>query len=294
MRRVSQRIAITGAAGGVGTLLRPRLARAGRTLRLLDVAPVPEAAEGEDVETVRLSVTDLPAMCEALTGVDAVIHLGGLSVEGPWDEILDININGTRTVLEAARRAGVPRVIIASSSHAVGFHPRSEDEAPDYLFPRPDTYYGVSKVAAEALGSLYHDRYGLDVVCVRIGGCFERPIATRQLATWLSPADCARLMEALIAAPSPGFRVVWGVSDNTRRWFALDEARALGYEPQDDAERFAGELEGRHDPLDEIYLGGAFCSPSLNADDGTGATDSTDNTDNTDSTNSTNSTDANG
>ncbi|WP_393952294.1 NAD-dependent epimerase/dehydratase family protein [Streptomyces murinus] len=291
---MSQRIAITGAAGGVGTLLRPRLARAGRTLRLLDVAPVPEAAEGEDVETVRLSVTDLPAMCEALTGVDAVIHLGGLSVEGPWDEILDININGTRTVLEAARRAGVPRVIIASSSHAVGFHPRSEDEAPDYLFPRPDTYYGVSKVAAEALGSLYHDRYGLDVVCVRIGGCFERPIATRQLATWLSPADCARLMEALIAAPSPGFRVVWGVSDNTRRWFALDEARALGYEPQDDAERFAGELEGRHDPLDEIYLGGAFCSPSLNADDGTGATDSTDNTDNTDSTNSTNSTDANG
>ncbi|WP_435855080.1 NAD-dependent epimerase/dehydratase family protein [Streptomyces murinus] len=285
---MSQRIVITGAAGGVGTLLRPRLARAGRTLRLLDVAPVPAAAEGEDVETVRLSVTDLPAMCEALTGVDAVIHLGGLSVEGPWDEILDININGTRTVLEAARRAGVPRVIIASSSHAVGFHPRSEGEAPDYLFPRPDTYYGVSKVAAEALGSLYHDRYGLDVVCVRIGGCFERPIATRQLATWLSPADCARLMEALIAAPSPGFRVVWGVSDNTRRWFALDEARALGYEPQDDAERFAGELEGRHDPLDEIYLGGAFCSPSLNADDGTGATDSTDNTD------STNSTDANG
>ncbi|MFG3357094.1 NAD-dependent epimerase/dehydratase family protein [Streptomyces griseofuscus] len=273
MRRVSQRIVITGAAGGVGTLLRPRLARAGRTLRLLDVAPVPEAAEGEGVETVRVSVTDLPAMRAALTGVDAVIHLGGLSVEGPWDEILDININGTRTVLEAARRAGVPRVIIASSSHAVGFHPRSEDEAPDYLFPRPDTYYGVSKVAAEALGSLYHDRYGLDVVCVRIGGCFERPIATRQLATWLSPDDCARLMEALIAAPSPGFRVVWGVSDNTRRWFSLDEARALGYEPQDDAERFAGELEGRHDPLDEIYLGGAFCSPSLDADDGTDSTD---------------------
>ncbi|MFY4721654.1 NAD-dependent epimerase/dehydratase family protein [Streptomyces sp. LaBMicrA B280] len=281
MRRVSQRIVITGAAGGVGTLLRPRLARAGRTLRLLDVAPVPGAAEGEDVETMRLSVTDLPAMCEALTGVDAVIHLGGLSVEGPWDEILDININGTRTVLEAARRAGVPRVLIASSSHAVGFYPRSEDEAPDYLFPRPDTYYGVSKVAAEALGSLYHDRYGLDVVCVRIGGCFERPIATRQLATWLSPDDCARLMEALIAAPSPGFRVVWGVSDNTRRWFSLDEARALGYEPQDDAERFAGELEGRHDPLDEIYLGGAFCSPSLDADDDTDDMDDTDDTDDT-------------
>ncbi|TWV55651.1 NAD(P)-dependent oxidoreductase [Streptomyces misionensis] len=263
---MTQRIVITGAAGGVGTLLRPRLARQGRTLRLLDVAPVPEPAEGEDVECVRLSVTDLPGMREALAGADAVIHLGGLSVEGPWEQILDININGTRTVLEAARRAGVPRVIVASSSHAVGFHPRGEGEAPDYLFPRPDTYYGVSKVAAEALGSLYHDRYGLDVICVRIGGCFEKPIATRQLATWLSPDDCARLMEALIAAPSPGFRVVWGVSDNARRWFSLDEARALGYEPEDDAERFAGELEGRHDPLDEIYLGGAFCSPELDAD----------------------------
>ncbi|MFH8342538.1 NAD-dependent epimerase/dehydratase family protein [Streptomyces sp. AM6-12] len=265
-----QRIVITGAAGGIGGLLRPRLARPGRTLRLLDVAPVPPAARGEDVEILRSSVTDLPAMREALTGADAVIHLGGLSVEGPWEEILDININGTRTVLEAARRAGVPRVIIASSSHAVGFHPR-EGEAPDYLFPRPDTYYGVSKVAAEALGSLYHDRYGLDVVCVRLGGCYERPIVTRQLATWLSPGDCARLMEALIAAPSPGFRVVWGVSDNTRRWFSLDEARALGYAPQDDAERFAGELEGRHNPLDEIYLGGAFCSPELDADDTDGS-----------------------
>lgn len=284
---MTQRIVITGAAGGVGTLLRPRLARAGRILRLLDVAPIPGAgdgggegaAEGTDVETVQVSVTDLPAMREALTGADAVIHLGGLSAEGPWDKILDININGTRTVLEAARRAGVPRVIIASSSHAVGFYPRNGEqdstaaqaagrqEAPDYLFPRPDTYYGVSKVAGEALGSLYHDRYGLDVICVRIGGCFERPIAARQLATWLSPDDCARLMEALLAAPSPGFRVVWGVSDNTRRWFSLDEARALGYEPQDDAERFAAELEreGRHDPLDDIYLGGAFCSPDLDA-----------------------------
>jgi uronate dehydrogenase len=270
---VTQRIVITGAAGGVGTLLRPRLARAGRILRLLDVTPVPGAAEDADSETVQASVTDLPAMREALTGADAVIHLGGLSVEGPWDKILDINVNGTRTVLEAARRAGVPRVIIASSSHAVGYHPRNSEqaadgqEAPDYLFPRPDTYYGVSKVAGEALGSLYHDRYGLDVICVRIGGCFERPIAARQLATWLSPDDCARLMEALLAAPSPGFRVVWGVSDNTRRWFSLDEARALGYEPQDDAERFAAELEreGRHDPLDDIYLGGAFCSPDLDA-----------------------------
>jgi nucleoside-diphosphate-sugar epimerase len=262
------RVLITGAAGGVGTLMRPRLARPGRTLRLLDVAPLPAARPGEDVETVQASVTDLAAMRQACDGAEAVVHLGGISAEDTWDRILDTNIHGTYTVFEAARRAGVPRVVFAGSNHAVGFHPRGDAEAPDYLFPRPDTYYGVSKAAGEALGSLYHDRYGLDVVCLRIGSCFEKPTAPRQLATWLSPDDCARLIEAALAAPAPGFRVVWGISANTRGWFSLDEARALGYEPRDDAERYAAELlprpAGTHD---DTRLGGDFCSPALDAKD---------------------------
>lgn len=250
---------ITGAAGGVATLLRPRLARPDRMLRLLDIALVAPGA-GEDVVTA--SVTDLDALTEACRGMDAVLHLGGLSTEHAWDDIAAVNIDGTYRVFEAARRAGVPRVVFASSNHAVGFAPNDGAEAPDYGFPRPDTFYGVSKVAGEALGSLYHDRYGLDVVCLRIGSCFERPTTDRMLATWLSPDDCARLVEAALTAPEPGFRVVWGISANTRAWWSLGEARELGYEPRDNAEDYAGEVTADADEFDK-FLGGAFCSPAL-------------------------------
>ncbi|GGV47794.1 NAD-dependent dehydratase [Kitasatospora herbaricolor] len=261
------RVLITGAAGVVGTLMRSRLARPGRTLRLLDIAPLPPPGPGEDIELRQASVTDLAALREACEDMDAVIHLGGLSGEAPWERILEVNIQGTYTVFEAARRAGVPRVVYASSNHAVGFHPLDGSEISDHLFPRPDTFYGVSKVAGEAIGSLYHDRYGLDVVCIRIGSCFEKPRNSRQLATWISPDDCARLLEASLTAPSPGFRLVWGVSANTRSRFSLAEARSLGYEPLDDAEEHRAAVE--HDPahpLDARYLGGEFCSPDLDAE----------------------------
>ncbi|CAL9586088.1 Uronate dehydrogenase [Actinosynnema sp. ALI-1.44] len=261
---MTQRILITGSAGGVGTLMRTRLAAPGRVLRLLDIGEQPPAADGEAVEVVRASVTDQAAMDAACAGVDAVIHLGGHSLEQPWAQILDVNINGTHVVLEAARRNGVSRVVLASSNHAVGFYERASGEAGDYLFPQPDTYYGVSKVALEALGSLYASRYGMDVIAIRIGSCFERPKDARMLSTWLSPDDGARLFEACLSAPSPGFRVVWGVSDNTRRWFSLDEARALGYESKDDSEVFAADVpEGDPDSLAHKYLGGIWCGPEF-------------------------------
>jgi nucleoside-diphosphate-sugar epimerase len=251
---VTQRVLITGAAGGVGTLLRPRLARPDRILRLLDIVPV---SDGDEVRTA--SVTDPAAMAEACADVDVVIHLGGHSREAPWADILEVNIQGTYCVLEAARHAGVRLVIFASSNHAVGFHPA--EPAPDDLFPRPDTYYGVSKVAGEALGSLYHDRYGLNVLSVRIGTCIERPVTERHLGTWLSPDDCARLVEAAIAVPELGFRVVWGASANTRGLYSLDGARALGYEPLDNAEKYADDVVPSSE-LDRTYLGGVeFCGP---------------------------------
>ncbi len=254
------RLLVTGAAGGVGTLLRPLLARPDRTLRLLDVADLPDTGDG--AELVRASVTDLDAMTSACADVDAILHLGGLSTEHAWADILSVNIDGTYTVFEAARRAGVPRVVFASTNHTVGFHPNDGTQAPDYLFPRPDTYYGVSKVAGEALGSLYHDRYGLDVVCLRIGGCFAKPLDTRMLETWLSPRDAAALVEAAVATPSPGFRVVWGVSANTRRWWSLAEAEAIGYHPRDDAEVYADEVPAADERFAGV-LGGGFCSPDL-------------------------------
>jgi hypothetical protein len=249
-------------------MLRPRLARPDRVLRLLDLVP---AGAGPGEEEVTASVTDLPAMVDACRGADAVIHLGGIPAEAPWDRILDVNINGTYVVFEAARRAGVPRVIFASSNHAVGFSPRADFPVKDYAFPAPDTYYGVSKVAGEALAALYSRRYGLDAICVRILSCFPRPTTIRMLSTWLSPDDAGRLFEACLTAPSPGFRVVFGASANTRGgWVSLAEARALGYEPADDAEMFATEVlaaTGEPDPADPAarYLGGEFTLPRLDA-----------------------------
>jgi uronate dehydrogenase len=265
-------ILITGASGQIGSMLRPRLARPGRTLRLLDVNP-PAAPAGPGEELIVASVTDLDAMTHACTGADAVIHLAGIAGEAAWPRILETNIQGTYTAFEAARRARVPRVIFASSNHAVGFTPRSAFPVPDYAFPAPDTYYGASKVTGEALGALYHHRYGLDAICLRILSCFERPQSVRMLFTWLSPDDAGRLFEACLTAERPGFRVVFGVSANTRGrdWVSLAEARALGYQPQDDAEAYAAEIIAAHgEPADDdpvlACLGGEYTLPDLDAD----------------------------
>jgi uronate dehydrogenase len=262
-------ILITGAAGRIGTMLRPRLAQPGRTLRLLDTSPI-TAGPGE--EAVRASVTDLDAMTKACQNVTAVIHLAGIASEAPWPQIREVNIDGTYAVFEAARRAGAGRVVYASSNHAAGFSPRADFPVPEYEFPAPDTYYGVSKVVGEALGSLYHSRYGLDAICIRILTCGERPHTVRALSTWLSPDDAGRLFEACLSAPSPGFRVIFGVSANTRGgWVSLDEARALGYQPRDDAEAYAAEVIAAHgepDPADPVlaYLGGEFTLPAKDAE----------------------------
>lgn len=266
---MSSTILITGAAGGVGGLLRPRLARPGRILRLLDLA---EIAPGAGEEAIRASVTDMDAMTEACRGAEAVIHLGGQATEAPWERILDVNINGTYTAFEAARRAKVPRVVFASSNHAVGFHTPDEFPLPEDVTPLPDTYYGVSKVAGEALGALYAKRYGMDVISIRILSCFPEPLNPRALSTWLSPDDAGRLFEACITAPSPGYRVVYGVSANTAGgWVSLEGARALGYEPRDDAEAFRDKLIAEHGPIDPedpvfTHLGGNFCFPDLDAE----------------------------
>ncbi|WP_028935887.1 NAD-dependent epimerase/dehydratase family protein [Pseudonocardia spinosispora] len=261
-----KRILITGAAGGIGRMMRTRMRRDGRMLRLLDLASQTPSADDEPVELLTGSVTDPDAMLAACEGVDALIHLGGHSRETSWAEILDVNINGTQVVLDAARQAGVTRVILASSNHSVGFRDADEPGLPADSSPRPDTYYGVSKAAMEALGSLYHSRFGMDVIAIRIGSCFETPLplGPRGLITWLSPDDCARLFEACLSAPSPGYRLIWGVSANTRSIFSLAEAEALGYRSQDDAEAYADQLAPT-EPTPERYVGGGFCTAPLGA-----------------------------
>lgn len=256
-----ERVLVTGAAGRIGTFLRSRLARDDRVLRLLDVTAIDDLGAGE--EFVRGSVTDTRLLADACVGVDAVVHLAATTGHPMDFGAAADDIAGTQAVLEAARLAGVRRVVYASSYHAVGFHPRDDADAPDWLFPRPDSFYGVAKVASEALASLYVDRYGLDVVCLRIGTCSDRPRNPRALSTWLSPGDAGRLVEAALSAPAPAFRVVWGVSANTRNWWSLAEARALGYDPQDDAEVHAPAIIAEHgepdpDAVEHRLVGGPF------------------------------------
>jgi hypothetical protein len=262
-------ILITGAAGHIGSMLRPRLARPGRVLRLLDVAAM---TAGPDEEVVRGSVTDLAAMTEACAGASALIHLAGIPGEAPWGQIAETNIHGSYVAFEAARQAGVTRVVFASSNHAVGFTPRSGFPAADYAFPAPDTFYGVSKVTGEALAALYHHRYRMDTICIRILTCAERPPNTRALSTWLSPDDAGRLFEACLTVDRPGFRVIYGVSRNTRGgWASQHEAESLGFVARDDAETFAAEVIAKHgeprpDDPELAFLGGEFCLPGLDAE----------------------------
>jgi uronate dehydrogenase len=255
-------ILITGSEGSIGSMLRTSLRRPGRRLRLLDLRAPSPLEPGENAELFGGSFLDSETIAMACAGARAIVHLGGLSHAGySWPEYLEVNIHGTQVLLEAARHAGVERVVYASSNHAVGFAPLHEgDVVPDHEYPRPDSYYGVSKVASESLLSLYHDRYGLDAICLRIGSYRERPFDRRSLWSWLSPNDCTRLVEAALTTPNPGFRVVWGVSANSRAAVSLAEGRAIGYEPLDNAEDYANEIT---DQTDWDDVGGPYTAADL-------------------------------
>jgi uronate dehydrogenase len=253
-----KKILITGAAGDVGSHLRRELA--GRyAMRLSDIRPIAVLAHGE--EFVRGDCASLRDMLRATQGVDAIVHLGGFSVEGPWEVILRANIVGAYQVFEAARRNGVRRMVFATSNHAVGFYDR--DETIDHrVYPRPDSRYGVSKVFGEALGSLYAHKYGMEVVCVRIGNVNPRPMDKRRLSIWLSPRDLAQLVSIAIERPGIRFEIVYGVSSNRRSWYDNANAERLGYRPQDDSEAWAEEVLSTTipgaDPRAEKFQGGPF------------------------------------
>jgi uronate dehydrogenase len=253
-----KKILITGAAGDVGSHLRRELA--GRyALRLSDIRPIADLAPGE--EFFRGDCASPRDMLRATRGVEAIVHLGGFSVEGPWEVILRANIVGAYQVFEAARRNGVRRMVFATSNHAVGFYDR--DETIDHrVYPRPDSRYGVSKVFGEALGSLYADKYGMEVVCIRIGNVNPRPMDKRRLSIWLSPRDLAQLVSIAIDRPGIRFEIVYGVSANRRSWYDNANAERLGYRPEDDSEGWAEEVLKNEkpgaDPRAEKFQGGTF------------------------------------
>lgn len=236
---------VTGAGGTIGhdvlTLLQED-PRADFDLVLTDADADPEG----DPPVGQLDVRDLEAVVTALEGVDTVIHLAGAaSPEAPWEDVLDLNIVGTRAVLEGARRAGVRRVVLASSNHAMGMYDRDEQwPVYNHLPPRPDSLYGVSKVVGEVLGRFYHDEHGLDVIALRIGwesGDFGAADDTLTRGMWTSPRDMAQALRRAVQAPVR-FGVYYITSDNAeRRWDLTDALVDLGYRPQDDWQRVADE-----------------------------------------------------
>jgi uronate dehydrogenase len=255
-----KRLLLTGAAGGLGRELRPRLKAYCDALRLSDIADLGSAAAGE--ETVRAPLEDKAAVHALLRDVDAVVHLGGVSVEAPFEPILAANVVGTYHLYEAARKNGVKRIVFASSNHVTGMY--RQDEVIDTRAPaRPDGVYGLSKAWGENVARLYWDRHGIETACLRIGSSFPEPKDRRMLATWLSYDDLERLVVACLTAPVVGYSVVYGVSDNHTVWWDNTHAAHLGYRPRDSSERFRNAVEARQQVLDRndpavLHQGGAF------------------------------------
>lgn len=247
------RVVLTGAAGGIGSALRGPLRERAELVRLVDTEEVEAPAERE--EAVVLDLRDLDGLVEAFRGIEAVVHLAAVPAEAAYEEIAEANLRGTFHVFEAARLAGVRRVVFASSNHVTGFYRRDERISPAAP-PRPDSLYGASKVFGEALGSLYADKFGLEVVCLRIGAFEREPPEGVSRPMWLSPDDMTRLTWAALTAPGVHFHVVYGLSRTGSPWWENDEAAArIGYDPRDEIDVDDATGPGRQgDPFtDDAY-----------------------------------------
>ncbi len=262
-----KKILITGAAGQIGRALRQAWQGKYR-LRLSDIAPL--APTNAHEECVPAELSDLAAVERLMPGIEAVAHFGGQANEASWDDLLGPNIIGVYNVLEGARRHGVKRVVLASSNHAIGFYRRTQTLDPTRI-PRPDGLYGVTKAFCEAIGSLYADKYGLTVACLRIGTFKhpDRPESPRHLSTWISHRDLVQLVERCIEAPDYHFAIAYGMSANTRALWDNALAAPLGYRPQDNAEQYAAEIAASglvEDAVAALFHGGPFVPPGLAVD----------------------------
>lgn len=253
------RLLLTGAAGGLGRVLRHTLSPMADVLRLSDVQPLGDAQPHEELQ--RCDLSDKQAVDHLVQGCDAIVHMGGVSVERPFEEILEANIRGVFHLYEAARRHQVGRIVFASSNHAVGFYPQGQQL--DARSPtRPDGYYGLSKVYGEQMASFYYDRYGIQTVSIRIGTAAAQPHDRRALHTWLSFDDLTQLIRCSLFTPGVGHTIVFGVSGNRDVWWDNRLAAHLGYKPADSSEPYRDEIEAGpmpepDDPV-RVYQGGVF------------------------------------
>lgn len=253
-------ILLTGAAGRLGSQLRAGLAPLTRKLRLADAAPIANLQPHEEAKIFDLA--DEAAVHAACQGVDAIVHFGGVPLERSWDSILNANIRGSYHIYEGARKAGVKRVVYASSVHAIGYHPladRIDANAPH----RPDGLYGLSKCFVEDLGRLYWDKFGIETAALRIFSSFPEPADRRMLWSWLSFDDCIGLVKASLTAPKLGFTIAHGISDNAGKPVDNRLSDHLGWQPQDNTEPFRAAVEAKTPAPDPDapavrHLGGWF------------------------------------
>lgn len=253
-----KKLLLTGAAGGVGKNIRPLLKSIAEDVVLSDIADLEDTG---GYRFVRCDLADRAGVDKLMEGVDGVIHLGGVSVERPFDMIVQGNIIGLHNLYEAARHNDRPRIVFASSNHVVGFY-RRDEFIDNTVAPKPDSLYGVSKVFGEAIASMYWEKFGQETLSVRIGSCFEKPVNARMLATWLSHRDFVALCARAFAAPRLAHTVVYGASANDERWWDNGRASFLGWVPQDSSSGWRAEVETLADrkPDDPatIYQGGGF------------------------------------
>ena len=253
------KVALSGASGGVGRVLRPALLEHGVDLRSAGGSkPLTPLTLEEDV--LNGDLRNAVVVDRLLEGADVLIHLAGTSVERPLPEVIDNNLIGLHAVYEGARRHGVRRVVFASSNHAFGMYSVDDKLSLDSPF-RPDGLYGLSKVWGEAMARMYWDKHGIEGISLRIGSTLEKPTEFRHLSTWLGHDDLVHLMMRSITAPDIGYLAVWGVSNNTRGYWSNEGAERLGYRPQQNAEDYAAEILSRDNPLDPVarrHQGGSF------------------------------------
>ena len=255
-----RRLLLTGAAGSLGRELRPRLKAHCEILRLSHRKDMGAAGAGEEV--VIAGLEDKAAVHALLADVDAVVHMGGVSTEQPWEAILAGNIVGMVNLYEAARAQRVRRIVFASSNHVTGFYRQDQVISPRDPV-RPDGFYGLSKAFGENLAQLYWDKHGVETVSLRIGSAYPEPKDRRMLATWMSFDDTERLIVAALTSPVVGHSVIYGMSDNATTWWDNTSARHIGYRPQDSSEKYRAATEARQPTIDTAqaaarYQGGAF------------------------------------
>ena len=257
-----KRLLITGAAGNLGVECRQRLKYLAEIIRVSDKVDLGPADQEEEV--VICDLNDSQAVIDLVKDCDGVLHLGGKSIEGTWNVIRDSNINGMVHLYEAARKNGKPRIIFASSNHAIGCYPQTE-LLDSTVTTRPDSLYGVSKVFGEALASMYHDKFGIETASIRIGSCFAEPMNHRMLSTWLSHEDFVQLIDCIFTAPVLDCPIIYGASNNVATWWDNRNVSYLGWKPKDNSEKFRAMLDEKfgkpsQDDANSIYQVWKICN----------------------------------